>query len=468
MKSAFRKNTALVLFVTAALLSGCGGGPSVPGCGGNCPPPHVSGWTWVGGANTSGQSGVYGTQGTASSSNVPGSHHSGASWIDKSGNFWLFGGDGKDSAGSFGLLNDLWKFDGKNWTWVSGANLARQSGVYGTRGTASPSNVPGARNFPVSWADGNGNLWLFGGGGYDSTGTTGGLNDLWKFDGTNWAWVSGASTVNQVGVYGAQGTAAPSNVPGARTGAISWSDSSGNLWLFGAIFGYDFSGNLGSLNDLWKFDGTNWAWVTGATTINQPGLYGTQGSASPSNVPGARGGSASWIDKNGNLWLFGGSGLDSAGASGNLNDLWKFDGSSWTWVSGSNTVNQSGVYGTKGTAAPSNVPGARAGLVSWTDTTGNLWLFGGGGLDSTGAQGNLNDLWKFDGKNWTWVSGASVADQSGVYGTLGTVSSSNVPGTRADAFSWIDSAGNLWLFGGTGLDSTGNFGVLNDLWRFTP
>ena len=31
----------------------------------------------------------------------------------------------------------------------------------------------------------------------------------------------------------------------------------------------------------------------------------------------------------------------------------------WTWVSGSNTANQAGIYGTRGTAAPSNVPGAR-------------------------------------------------------------------------------------------------------------
>src|ERR1700756_5871862 len=108
MKSAFRKNTAVVLLVTAALLSGCGGGPSGPGCGSNCPPPHVSGWAWMSGANIAGQSGVYGTQGTASASNVPGARHIGVSWIDKSGNFWLFGGDGRDSTGSFGHLNDLW------------------------------------------------------------------------------------------------------------------------------------------------------------------------------------------------------------------------------------------------------------------------------------------------------------------------------------------------------------------------
>ena len=250
--------------------------------------------------------------------------------------------------------------------------------------------------------------------------------------------------------------------------AISWIDGSGNLWLFGGLFAHDSAGNSGNLNDLWRFDGTNWAWISGATTINQPGVYGTLGVASPSNIPGARGGSASWIDKSGNLWLFGGSGLDSTGAGGSLNDLWKFDGTNWTWVSGSNTVNQSGVYGTKGTAASSNIPGAREGQISWTDAGGDFWLFGGAGFDSTGAQDALNDLWKFDGTNWTWVGGANTVRQTGVYGTLGTASSSNVPGARSNAVPGIDSSGNLLLFGGDGLDSTGKTGVLNDLWRYTP
>jgi hypothetical protein len=127
------------------------------------------------------------------------------------------------------------------WIWVSGANIVNQVGVYGTKGTAAASNVPGARNFSTSWIDMSGNLWLFGGSGYDSAGTAGRLNDLWKFDGTNWTWMSGANVVNQSGVYGTKGTAAASNVPGARDSSVSWLDSSGNLWLFGGL-GYDSAG----------------------------------------------------------------------------------------------------------------------------------------------------------------------------------------------------------------------------------
>jgi len=109
---------------------------------------------------------------------------------------------------------------------VSGAKAIDQAGVYGTQGTASPSNMPGSRQFAVSWRDSSGHFWLFGGSGFDSTGAQGGLNDLWKFDGTNWTWVSGSDLINQPGVYGTMGVASPSNAPGARYGSISWIDRS--------------------------------------------------------------------------------------------------------------------------------------------------------------------------------------------------------------------------------------------------
>jgi N-acetylneuraminic acid mutarotase len=423
-------------------------------------------WTWVSGASTVNQSGTYGTKGTAASANIPGARNGSVSWIDSTGNLWLFGGMGYDSAGSNGRLNDLWKWDGSNWTWVSGANTVNQSGTYGTKGTSAPANIPGARRLSISWIDSTGNLWLFGGFGLDSAGSASRLNDLWKWDGSNWTWVSGANTINQSGTYGTKGTAAPANIPGARNNLVSWIDSTGNLWLFGG-FGLDSAGSGGNLNDLWKWDGSNWTWVSGANTINQSGTYGTKGTAAPANVPGARVLFVSWIDSTGNLWLFGGFGLDSAGSSGYLNDLWKWDGSNWTWMSGANTINQSGTYGTKGTAAPANVPGARRNTISWIDSTGNFWLFGGFGYDSAGSNGRLNDLWKWDGSNWTWVSGANTVNQSGTYGTKGTAATANIPGARNGSVSWIDSTGNLWLFGGDGYDSAGSTGDLNDLWKYS-
>jgi hypothetical protein len=83
--------------------------------------------------------------------------------------------------GSFPYLNDLWKYSAGEWTWVGGSNLYAQPGVYGTETVPAPANIPGARSLPVTWVDASGNVWLFGGIGYDSTGAFGTLNDLWEY-----------------------------------------------------------------------------------------------------------------------------------------------------------------------------------------------------------------------------------------------------------------------------------------------
>ena len=254
---------SLTLFaLTALTLAACGSD--------NDPAPAAAPWTWVSGADVVKQPGVYGTKGLADPDNIPGARVDAISWVDTGNILWLFGGGGYDSAGSFGRLNDLWKFDGANWTWVSGADARNQSGVYGTRGLADPANIPGARSNAISWVDNSDTLWLFGGYGYDSAGSPGRLNDLWKFDGTHWTWVSGSDVVDQPGVYGTRGLADPANIPGARSNAISWVDNSDTLWLFGG-YGYDSAGSLSSLNDLWKFDGTNWTWMSGADVVDQSG-----------------------------------------------------------------------------------------------------------------------------------------------------------------------------------------------------
>ena len=419
-------------------------------------------WTWVNGANVVSQPGVYGTQGTPALGNVPGARAIAASWTDTSGNLWLFGGGGRDSAGADGALNDLWKYSGGEWTWMSGANVINQTGTYGTQGTPAPGNVPGARMGPVSWIDASGNPWLFGGQGFDSAGSSGFLNDLWKYSGGEWTWMSGANVINQAGTYGTQGTPAPGNVPGSRLFSLSWTDAAGDLWLFGGL-GYDSAGSQGMLNDLWKYSGGEWTWMSGANVINQAGTYGTQGTPAPGNAPGARTGALGWTDSSGNLWLFGGGGYDSTGSWGYLNDLWKYSGGEWTWMSGANVRNQAASYGTLGTPAPGNDPGSRYIAVAWTDATGDFWLFGGYGLS-----GKLNDLWKYSGGQWAWMSGPNVVNQAGTYGTQGTPAPGNVPGARVQSLTWADASGNLWLFGGYGIDSAGNVESMNDLWAFEP
>ena len=351
-------------------------------------------WTWMGGSNSGGHGGTYGTLGVPAMSNIPGARSEAVGWTDAAGNFWLFGGNGFDSAGDEGSLNDLWKYTAGEWTWMGGSDLTVQQGIYGMLGVPSANNIPGSRFGAVSWIDSAGNFWLFGGISIDSNGRAGQLNDLWKYTNGEWTWESGSNVVDQEGTYGTQGTPAPGNVPGARDWAVSWIDSSGSLWVFGGV-GFDSTGVIGILNDLWKFSNGQWTWMSGSSLANQAGVYGTRGMPSPVNVPGYRQLAISWTDSSGNFWLFGGNGVDSASGVGLLNDLWKYSNGEWTWMSGSNLINQNGVYGTQGVIAPGNIPGARLESSSWIDANGNLWLFGGYGEPASGTEGNLSDLWMY-------------------------------------------------------------------------
>ena len=139
---------------------------------------------------------------------------------------------------------------------MSGSALANATGSYGTLGGAAAGNTPGARDRAAAVQDPAGNFWLLGGSGYDGSGQLGYLNDLWEYTPATglWTWTSGSSLGGALpGVYGTQGQASTSNTPGARNGAVLWSDTSGYLWLLGGN-GYNSSGALnGYLNDLWEF-----------------------------------------------------------------------------------------------------------------------------------------------------------------------------------------------------------------------
>src|SRR5690606_13630850 len=44
---------------------------------------------------------------------------------------------------------------------------------------------------------------------------------------------------------------------------------------------------------------------------------------------------------------------------------------------------------------------------------------------------------------------------------------SNIPGGREKATTWVDAAGNLWLFGGYGTGAgSSSVGWLDDLWKY--
>jgi N-acetylneuraminic acid mutarotase len=266
------------------------------------------------------------------------------------------------------------------------------SGSYGNKGVGSARNLPSGRDSAVTWTDSSGSFWLFGGEGYDSVGSWGDLNDLWKYSNGQWTWVSGSNLSEQVGVYGTIGVSAPANIPSGRSGAVGWQDSSGNLWLFGGLS--TSAGAADLLNDLWKYSNGQWTWVSGSNQPNQQGVFGTQGVPSSANAPGARSDAATWVDSAGNFWLYSGYSATASNHANEPDDLWKYSSGQWTWVGGSQGISP-GTYGTGGLASPTNIPGSRMRSAAWADTSGRLWVFGGEGYGASLPYGYLNDLWMY-------------------------------------------------------------------------
>ena len=460
---------------------------------------------------------------------TPGGRDFASTWTDAFGRKWLYGGLGfpfPDPLGkqSPAFLNDLWVFDDSVGGWVP-ANLPVFSNgqnippVFQVRvdpleledvptvvGGSTPA--PGSRWGSSSWTDlATGDLFLFGGQGVDSAGDITLLNDLWKCTpgasidpngaGTSacpWTEVGGPTTGNTVGNYGTQGVAG--GFPGGRWAAATTTDATGHVWLFGGQ-GVGSGVTIGLLNDLWEFTGGQWTWIgpSNSNVVNQNGSYGTQGTGSGTTAPGGRQAAVLWADASGNIWLFGGFGLDSVGtgnagpppAGAILNDLWEYNITTkqWIWISGSNVANQTGIYGSEAVLPPTNPPagngpGSRWGSAGWSDSNSNLWLFGGWGYgtNTTNPTGFLDDIWEYQHSSgqWVWWKGISNVNQNTVFATIpipfadGAPFVNNVVGGRRGAAIWPtpDSQGFIWVFGGEGYDaSQGNPpGYLNDLWRY--
>jgi len=386
--------------------------------------PSTGQWAWRGGSNVANIAlfGVYGALGSAASGNIPGFRNSETVWTGSNGQIWLFGGLGYDSAGTQGLLDDLWRFDPSTaqWTWMGGSTTVPSNwqsnggvaGVYGTLGTPAVGNFPGSRSGATAWTDSTGNLWMFGGSGYDSAGTLALLDDLWEFNpATNeWAWMGGSGTIppphpnwpaGVPGNYGHLGIPDPANQPGSRSGGTGWTDRSGNFWLYGG-YGLNDLPLLGGLTDIWEYSPATqeWTWMAGTDYLTtdansgtkglatgcQAAQYGPIGQPNAWSTPGC-GALATWADGKDNLWVFGGGG----------DGMWEFSPYSllWTLWSGQSMVAWPGVYGSQGVPASGNIPGYRTGPAQWTDSNGNLWLFGSAAIDANGVQGFLNDLWKY-------------------------------------------------------------------------
>lgn len=409
-------------------------------------------WTWVKGPNTTNGNPVFGNQGVEAALNNPPPVQEAAIWTDTSGNFWMYAG--QDSGVNWG---DLWKFNpvSNNWAWVKGSGLTYPDAVFGTMGIPSINNIPSSRgNGVCTWVDHHGDLWLYGG-----LALQGLSSDMWRYNiaSNTWTWMQGDTNVWAYESYGALNVEAVGNTPGARERSACWTDSAGNLCLYGGFDGF------GLVNDFWRYNiNTNlWAWIGGDSLYNENPVYGTKGVASITNTPGGQAAGMSWMDARGDIWLFEGE--------GRANGMWKYQPSTglWTWMSGNVAADSLGNYGALCFSDTGFMPCRRFGSrASWTDDCGNFWLYGGRTSRGPGPYDGFDDMWFFSPTSlkWTRVMGDTSGAVHPVYGSLGTPSSSNTPGGRVGAMAWRSKSGQVYLFGGGPKDFTG---IYSDLWKFS-
>jgi hypothetical protein len=193
-----------------------------------------------------------------------------------------------------------------DWTWIDGGKTA---GVYGTPQygsfpttppTTTPNpytNTPGTREGGAAWTDASGNLWLFGGLGFELSGNvtpdtlSGYLNDLWECpivsgdDQCQWQLLE-TPVAGKFPIAQHEDIPTSGSLPGGRFGTGTWT-SGGNFFLFGGQ-GVDSAGHIGLLSDLWQYNSGTWTLVKGSTVRNQQGTYTVRQEISylePAGVP---------------------------------------------------------------------------------------------------------------------------------------------------------------------------------------
>jgi len=371
----------------------------------------------------------------------------------------LFGG-----ATASGFTNETWEFNAATKTW---AQIV-------TTGAPPPRGA-----FALSYDAQRRRIVLFGG-----DGSSGFLNDSWEYDGAARTWTQVAT----------------SQAPAPRAGsAMAFDAALGKTVLFGGL-----DANLNALNDTWAYDGTNWTQLCAAC------------------APPARGALGMAYDPAGRVLLFGGTGTHgnvsgTGTADVRHNDLWAFNGTTWTQLSADNPssgpskragmavafdVQHSALVVISGLSAATLESDAWIWTGSWAETAtaplvarsqegmvfdtrrGVAIMYGGTGADTV--------TWLFDGLAWRPVAfagpgarvapamaydaghgvvvlfggsrGGSPLSDTWVYdGTAWTnPATTGAPPARSGAAMAYDSLlGRVVMFGGQGASS-----ALNDTWQY--
>ncbi len=135
----------------------------------------------------------------------------------------------------------------------------------------------------------------------------------------------------------------------------------------------------------------------------------------------------------------------------------------WTWMSGSTTVNLLGNYVTPNVFDPANEPPSLYEPVYWRDNAGLLWIYGG--YHQSPFKVVFTQMWCYNPyiNQWKMVKDFTNSPN---YGIKGVAAATNSPGARTFCCpAWVDNNGKFWLF--SGMDySYGDY--CDDMWMYDP
>src|SRR5207244_9239647 len=106
------------------------------------------------------------------------------------------------------------------------------------------------------------------------------------------------------------------------------------------------------------------------------------------------------------------------------------------------------------------------GAANWVDLNGDLWMYGGRGVDPSWYDVTFQIMWRYSisTNEWTWVKGN--LNDTIVRGSLQVSDLANTPGRRYECTAnWVDPVGDLWFYGGFVAEGEKLF---SDMWRYNP
>ena len=152
---------------------------------------------------------------------------------------------------------------------------------------------------------------------------------------------------------------------------------------------------------------------------------------------------------------------------------------SWTWIQGSPSLNDPGIYPPMNVDTAQGYPSARKEMATYYDVaSGSLYVYGGyvgcTAPDICGAPAVepyqfSNELWRLNTTSyrWTWITGNASIVTDNTNAIQGVESADFVPPkTVASGLFYDEQTRSVYLYGGTTTTGT-SFAMVNTLWSFS-